>query len=112
MKDYWNGSKPLWKAFWLIWVLGSIAIPTFICAAIFIVASFYSVSVIQLYITIYVVLFMFNPYFIFCWVSVWRCSKNASLKALNYLAKAGVSMHILFLSFNIYTLYVNFEHVN
>jgi len=109
MKEYWNGNKPLWKAFWLIWLLGTIAIPTVISGAIFIVAPFYSVSAVQLSIATYLFLFIFNPYFIYCWVSVWRCSKNTNYGALTYLAKAIVLMHITLFTFNIYSFYANFE---
>lgn len=110
MKDYWNGNKPLWKAFWLIWLLGTLAISTIISGAIFIVAQFYSVSAVQLSITTYLFLFIFNPYFFYCWVSVWRCSKNTNHSTLAYLTKAVVLMHITLSILSIYSLYANFEH--
>jgi len=112
MKEYWKGNKPLWKAFWLIWVLGALAIPTAITIPIFIIAPFFQISAIQLSIATYIFLFIFNPYFIFCWVSVWRCSKNAKALSTSYIAKAFVSLHMTFFSFNIYSLITNFEAVS
>ncbi len=112
MKEYWKGNKPLWKAFWLIWVLGAIAIPTVITIPIYIFAPFYQVSAIQLSIATYIFLFIFNPYFIFSWVAVWRCSKNTNAITANYIAKVLVSLHIAFFTFNIYTIISSFEAVS
>lgn len=101
---YLSGSKPLWKAFWLVYILGFLI---FYIAQIVGMRSGWSTDLIinirdimgfntrtATYITVLLPLFV---YLIFCWVSVWKCSKNTGRKYWAHLAKIVIILHALWL---------------
>ena len=110
-KEYWQGSKPLWKSFWLIYILGAFIVPIAIALVTFTVAPVFQVSSIQLSALVSLLLFLFNPYYIYSWVSVWRSTRNTSKQIYGYMAKIIVLLHIIYFSFSIIMLFINYESI-
>jgi hypothetical protein len=80
--SYWRGEKPLWKSFWLIWLLGGYINYTL---AQFIASQFTLFGPVASY---SLGLILILPFAIFSYVSVWRCAKNTQWGSiLTYLVK-------------------------
>ena len=101
MKEYWNGNNSLSKTFWYAWVIGSLVSAFVIALIAFLAGYIFSVSSIQLAIATFIFLLLFNPYYIFCWVAMWRSSKNTETKAIQILAKALVVAHVAIVVYDI-----------
>lgn len=71
--SYWRGEKPLWKSFWLIWLIGGFINYNVSC---FIASQFTLAGPIGAYI---LGLILILPYTVFAFVSVWRSAKNTVL---------------------------------
>jgi len=101
MKKYWDGEESLSKSFWLLWVAGSLFFAIAGAALAFLGSFVASVSGFQLAFVTFLLLLFFNPYYILCWVSVWRSTKNTKIKLFNYGAKALVVLHAVSVILNI-----------
>jgi len=101
MKEYWNGNNSISKTFWYAWVIGSVAIAFAFGLIAFLAGYLFSVSSIQLAIATFIFLLLINPYYIFCWVALWRSSKNTENKAIHILTKALVIAHAGIVIYNI-----------
>jgi hypothetical protein len=101
MKTYWNGEEPLGKTFWRICVLGSLATTLAGSTIAFITGYLLHVSSTQLAIVTFLILLLFNPYYIFCWVAVWRSSSNTKIKLHNWGAKALVMAHAASIAYDL-----------
>ena len=104
MKNIWQGNLPLVKTFWLIYVIGSLLIPLIISAIIFLGLPLFGIAPYQLSIAVFFILIMFNPYYIFCWVSVWRSSSKSENMAANYLSKTVVLAHVVYVISGLFVL--------
>ena len=103
MKKYWNGDQSLMNAFWLIWILGSLAIAIAASILVYLIGliAFSSYSFLSISFLTFLLLILFNPYYIFCWVSVWRCSKNTSFQYLTLPTKFLVLIHASSVIYNL-----------
>lgn len=87
---YWSGRAPLWKCFWLVGVLGQLAILTLttvfgelVLTPVFGHLFAYSVSVVVVVATA-----------VFASVSVWRSAGNARVQQLGGLARVLVVFYL------------------
>nr|AAN16053.1 ORF135 [Stutzerimonas stutzeri] len=102
---YLGGNKPLWKAFWLVYILGFLIFYT--AQIVGVNSNWFTYIIINIrditgfntrtatYITVVLPIFVYS---IFCWISVWKCSKNTERKYWAYLAKAVIILHALWLA--------------
>ena len=110
-----GGSQPLWKAFWILYVIGSLSF-----SAIFVVLIKYlstsnlllqashilnlqTESTLVIAVTITVVAYIL--YFLFCSISVWRCSINSIKKYWALLAKFIISIHFAWISWKAFVAF-------
>jgi len=101
MKKYWNGDESLKKTFWYVCILGSL-VTTITGGAIALIAGYLMhVPGVQLAIVTILILLLFNPYYIFCWVSVWRSSSNIKTKLYNWGTKALVIAHVASITYDL-----------
>ena len=88
--NYWHGKERLWKAFWLIGILGRILVATFVIIFAIIGKSIgltWSIAILSfLFISIYI---------IWSFVSIWRCAFNTQNKNWGYVARIFISMDLL-----------------
>ena len=88
--NYWYGKEKLWKAFWLIGILGRILVATFVIIFALIGKSIgltWSIAILSfLFIAIYI---------IWSFVSIWRCAFNTQNKNWGYVARIFISMDLL-----------------
>lgn len=88
--NYWYGEEKLWKAFWLIGILGRILVATFVIIFALIGKSIgltWSIAILSfLFISIYI---------IWSFVSIWRCAFNTQNKNWGYVARIFISMDLL-----------------
>lgn len=96
LRNYWKGEKSLAKSFWLIYVIGSLVTLAAYCFVGMAAALAFSVSIYSAILIALVVFGLFNPYYFFSWISVWRCSKNSDLSVLAFGAKGLVVIHMIF----------------
>lgn len=101
--QYFNGAKPLWKAFWILYVGGSLLITLLLATLIKSPALFelaYHVKKITrlspdapLIITISIIISPYIGYSVFCLIATWRCARNTNSKTWSILAKSVVALH-------------------
>ncbi len=93
ISSYLGGREPLWKAFWLIYILGWILFPLGL-TAVFVILGFIGVpvSIWQLVIVILVVLV---AWLFLSSVAVWRCAPNTGWVGWTYLARAFVLLYLV-----------------
>lgn len=101
MKKYWNGEESLNKTFWLLWVIGSLVIAIAGALIAFLGSLIAPVSGFQLAFITFLLLLFFNPYYIMCWVSVWRSTKNTKIQLFILGAKALVVLHAISVLYNL-----------
>jgi len=102
VKSYWNGSESIVKTFWLLYVFGSIA--TAICSGLLIwfvgvIIDFpasYSIAFLA-----FLLLLFLNPFYIYCWVCLWRSSNNAKSIYSNRGVKILVVIHAVYFAYNL-----------
>ena len=95
--SYWYGEKKLWKAFWLIGMLGRIIVATIIILFSTIFTSIgltWSIKILS-------IIFMIS-YVIWSFVSIWRCAFNVKNKNWGYVARLFITLDV------IAGLYLNF----
>ena len=88
--NYWSGKEKLWKAFWLIGIVGRIFVAFFIIIFSLIGNSIgltWSVAILSL---LFVLI-----YIIWSFVSIWRCAFNTQNKNWGYVARIFISMDLL-----------------
>ena len=110
-----GGSQPLWKAFWVLYVIGSLSFTAIFIALI----KFLSTSHVLLQashilnlqtektlvmaVTATVVIYIM--YFLFCSISVWRCSINTVKKYWALLAKVIISINFAWIFWKAFVAY-------
>jgi len=108
-----SGSQPLWKAFWILYVLGGFAF-TITALVVLKVASsnkllsqaanFMDISTEYLLVSaITVIVSAYLVYFIYCLISVLRCAKNTASKSASIAAKFIVIVNACWISYKIPT---------
>jgi hypothetical protein len=81
---FWRGQARLWQAFWLLLVLGYVAMVTLFLVA---VALFSSANPTILIIVLVAASTVNIAFFVFALVSVWRCAPNTNTPALTSVAR-------------------------
>lgn len=99
-----GGSQPLWKAFWLLYVLGSLSFTAISVVLIKLLSASHVLlqashilnlrteTTLVLVVTTVVVAYIM--YFLFCLISIWRCSINTITKYWALLAKFIISINL------------------
>lgn len=107
IKSYYTGREPLWKAYWLVWTVGSVAaiflgILTFLFAAKFLnwnIARFVFLPVIV------TLLIVFSVY---SWIVVWRCASNTKWLGWLYLSRmlvfTAIGVYLALATIGVFTL--------
>ena len=103
-----GGSQPLWKAFWVLYVIGSFSFTAISIALIKLLSTSHVLlqasyilnlqteKTLVMAVTVTVVIYIM--YFLFCSISVWRCSINTMKKYWALLAKVIISIHFAWIS--------------
>lgn len=98
-----GGSQPLWKAFWVLYVIGSLSFTAIFVVLIKLLSTSHVLlqasyilnlqteKILVMVATTTVVIYIM--YFLFCAISVWRCSTNAVKKYWALLAKFIISIN-------------------
>ncbi len=101
MISYWNGNQSLLKTFWLLFIFGSIAIAVCISLLVLFAGVFFGFPAYSLAFISFLLFLLLNPFYIFCWVSVWRSSNNVKSIFLNLGVKIIVTIHIAYFSYSL-----------
>ena len=101
MKSYWNGSESIVKSFWLLYMLGSVAIAISISSLILLAGVIIHFPTYTLAFLIFLLLLLLNPFYVFCWVAVWRSSNNVESNLINRGVKAIVVIHVMYFGYNL-----------
>jgi hypothetical protein len=91
MKGYLSGQEPLWKAFWLLTVGGTLVIGL-VGYSIYLAGTAFQLPTAQIGAVVSILLLL--PYSLFCVVAVWRCSGNTEKREWAVLAKGGVVLYV------------------
>ena len=98
-----GGSQPLWKAFWVLYVIGSLSFTAIFVVLIKLLSTSHVLlqasyilnlqteKILVMVATTTVVIYIM--YFLFCAISVWRCSTNTVKKHWALLAKFIISIN-------------------
>ncbi len=86
---YWNGRAPLWKAFWLVGVLGQVLVLLGIGLASWVLRPILSALLIYGFAVLALMAMS-----VFASVSVWRCAVNAKQPPLGGLARVVVAFYV------------------
>ncbi|MDY0250869.1 MAG: hypothetical protein RBR45_12570 [Pseudomonas sp.] len=98
-----GGSQPLWKAFWVLYVLGSLSFTAISVVLIKLLSTsqvllqashilnLQTEQALVMAVTATVVIYIM--YVLFCSISVWRCSINTEKKYWALLAKVIILIH-------------------
>ena len=111
MKSYWKGNESLQKTFWLLYILGSLAIALCISLLVLFAGVVTAFPMYAIAFLSFLLVLLINPYYIFCWVSVWRSSNKASSIYVNRGVKALVLIHVAFFAYNLTLLPELFSRV-
>ncbi len=110
-----GGSQPLWKAFWVLYVLGSLSFTAISVALIKLLSSSHVLlqashilnlrteTILVLAVTTIVAAYIM--YFLFCSISVWRCSINTVKKYWALLAKSIISINFAWISWKAFVAF-------
>ncbi|CAN7186404.1 hypothetical protein LJR071_000420 [Pseudomonas sp. LjRoot71] len=110
-----EGSQPLWKAFWVLYVIGSLSFTAIFVVLIKSLSTSYALlqasrilnlqteQVLVIAATTAVVVYVM--YFLFCLIAVWRCSINSANQYWQLLAKSIVLIHFAWLSWKAFVAF-------
>jgi hypothetical protein len=101
VKSYWNGNEPIVKSFWLLYILGSVAIAISISLLILLAGVIIDFPPYTLALLVFLLLLLLNPVYVFCWVAVWRSSNKVKSIFINRGVKAIVIIHVMYFSYNL-----------
>ena len=100
IKSFWKGERQLWQAFWLLFILGYLALLV-ITASIYIalkdILSYRILDVINLVLNV--------PFLIYASIATWRCSKNTKWTIWTWLARCIIILIILRNAYGVYVLF-------
>ena len=101
LKKHWRGEGKLWSAFWIVGVLGKLAIAIILPFVLFFFATkmqndgFINLLKIWGYVILY-------SYVIFALICIWRCSKNTKNEVFTAIAK----IYVIFIPILVIYVYV------
>jgi len=84
VRSAWNGDTPLWKAFWLYFLMG-------LTSGVLMAGCFFGLVGIP-YFAVWIVI---APVAVWAAVSVWRCAFNSPWRGWGYLARAVLIVQLL-----------------
>ena len=96
MSSYWKGTESLTRTFWLLYVLGSLSITFSISVSILLIGELVRFPTQSIAFLAFILLLSLNPYYLYCWVSVWRSAKNSESPIIEYLVKAVIAVHVVY----------------
>lgn len=100
--EFWNGQKPLWQAFWLLFVLGQIL---FIPLSLFTVWIFFEGPFQGIFSTEISVLpsgIVWLSFILYASISVWRCAKTTRLSAWAWLSRIVIILYLIQQAYGVY----------
>lgn len=110
-----GGSQPLWKAFWILYVLGSLSFTATALVLLQLPTVHYALSqashILNLQVETTVIMtsaaiaVTYIMYFLFCSISVWRCSINTVKKYWGLLAKFLISINFAWVSWKAFVAF-------
>lgn len=95
LSSYWRGEKPLGKSFWLAYVLGSLLLLALALIAAGITGLVSGISIYSASLLVFLVLWQFNPCYVFGWVAVWRASRHCNNSIAVTSARFVVIFHMV-----------------
>ena len=107
IKSYYTGREPLWKAYWLVWTVGSVAaiflgILTFLFAAKFLNWNTARFVFFPVVVTLLIV------FSVYSWIVVWRCAPNTKWPGWLYLSRTlvvtGIGIYLVLAAIGVSTL--------
>ena len=110
-----GGSQPLWKAFWVLYVIGSLSFTAIFVVLIKLLSTSHVLlqasyilnlqteKILVMVATTTVVIYIM--YFLFCSISVWRCSINTVKKYWALLAKFIISINFAWISWKAFVAF-------
>jgi hypothetical protein len=101
VKSYWNGSESIAKSFWLLYILGSVAIAISTSLLILLAGVVIDFPTYTFAFLIFLLLLLLNPFYVFCWVAVWRSSNKVKSIFINLGVKAIVVIHVMYFGYNL-----------
>ncbi len=108
MEEYWQGKRSLAKTFWLLWIAGSLAVSSvaaaFVYAFAFISFPIFMLPSASLAFLTFLLLILFNPYYIVCWVATWRATRNTSNQATAVSVKFLVLIHMAYVAYSLISI--------
>lgn len=110
-----GGSQPLWKAFWVLYVIGSLSFTAIFVVLIKLLSAshvlFQASYILNLQTEKILVMVatttavIYIMYFLFCSISVWRCSINTVKKYWALLAKSIISINFAWISWKAFVAF-------
>ncbi|MFV0454386.1 MAG: hypothetical protein ACK5NQ_05215 [Pseudomonas sp.] len=107
-----EGSQPLWKAFWVLYVLGSLSFSAIAVVLIKLLSTSHVLLQVShalnlkeeaaLIVAITAIAMIYLIYFVFCSISIWRCSRNTMKKSWMFLARFTISIHFSWISWKVF----------
>ena len=101
MKKYWQGNQSLVKTFWLLWVAGSLIIAVIGAILVYAFGLIFHLPPASMAFFTFLILVLFNPYYIVCWVAMWRATKNSSSQVVAVSIKFLVVTHIAYVIYSL-----------
>ena len=110
-----GGSQPLWKAFWVLYVIGSLSFTAIFVVLIKLLSTSHVLlqasyilklqteKILVMVITTTVVIYIM--YFLFCSISVWRCAKNTMRKLWANFAKIIILINFSWISWKAFVAF-------
>ena len=110
-----RGSQPLWKAFWVLYVLGSLSFTAIFAVLIKTLSTSHLLlqashilnlqkeTTLLMAATAVVVIYVM--YFLFCSISVWRCAKNTMRNLWANLAKIIILINFAWISWKAFVAF-------
>jgi hypothetical protein len=104
MKNYWEGNQSLPKTFWLAWIAGSLLIAVILASLVYVAGALLRFPSASMAITTFIILVLFNPYYLFCWVANWRASTKSQNIPVKIIVRALVVSHAGYVFYTLLTL--------
>ena len=85
--QFWRGERRLWQAFWLLWVAGSLLLAALAGLLALLAGMPAALAAEQRILLVMLKVVSFNPWYLYCWVAVWRCAVNCSSRGWTFIAR-------------------------
>jgi len=99
MKKYFQGEESLAKTIWLFWVVGSLVLAILGSVLVYVAGLIFQFPSTQTAFITFLILILFNPYYIVCWVAAWRSTQNTTFQAAAIGVKLLIAFHIAYVMY-------------